>query len=54
MIIERDIEDLMAKTLERGREGIRMQMKMHRICCRFFFSSYFSVQGSVIAFMGIT
>jgi len=37
MIIERDIKDLMAKTLERGREGIRMQMKIHRICCLFFF-----------------
>jgi len=55
MIIERDIKDLMAKTLERGREGIRMQMKIHRICCLFFFFlSYFSVQSSVIAFMGIT
>lgn len=54
MIIERDIKDLMAKTLERGREGIHMQMKMHRICCRFFFSAYFSAQSSVIAFMGIT
>lgn len=37
MIIERDIKDLMAKTLERGREGIRMQMKIQRICCLFFF-----------------
>lgn len=44
MIIERDIKDLMAKTLERGREGIHMQMKMHRICCRFFFCLFFSAK----------
>lgn len=37
MIIVRDIKDLMAKTLDRGREGIHMQMKIHRICCLFFF-----------------
>lgn len=55
MIIETDIKDLMAKTLEQRREGICMQMKIYRICClSVFFPSYFSVQSLVIAFMGIT